>query len=94
MTILSEQERELAALLIAALDLVDISADDIDPEAPLFDATNSAGLGLDSIDALEISLAIAKRYKVQLKASDENTKSIFYSVRSLNQYIHSESASN
>jgi len=81
------QEQELAALLIAALDLEDISPEDINPEAPLFDASNNESLGLDSIDALEISLAIAKHYKVQLKADDETNKSIFYNLRSLNNYI-------
>lgn len=86
------QEHELAALLITALDLEDMAAEDIDPEAPLFDASNSDSLGLDSIDALEISLAIAKHYKVQLKADDETNKSIFRNLRSLSNYIHSQRA--
>jgi acyl carrier protein len=85
----SDNERQLASILVEALDLEDYSAEDIEPEAPLFgfDAPNS--LGLDSIDALEISLAIAKHYEVQLKADDENNKAIFSSLRSLSDYIQS-----
>lgn len=86
------QEQELAALLISALDLEDMAAEDINPEAPLFDASNSESLGLDSIDALEISLAIAKHYKVQLKADDETNKSIFHNLRSLSNYINTQRA--
>ncbi|HWV16402.1 MAG TPA: phosphopantetheine-binding protein [Cellvibrio sp.] len=86
----TSSEQELATLLITVLDLEDIAAEEIDPEAPLFDASNGQSLGLDSIDALEISLAIAKHYKVQIKADDETNKSIFYSLRSLNNYIASQ----
>lgn len=86
----TEQERELAEVLIEALELEDISAEEIIPQAPLFDINAPDSLGLDSIDALEISLAIAKKYQVQLKADDENNKSIFYSLRSLNQYIQDQ----
>jgi acyl carrier protein len=86
------QEHALATLLISALDLEDMSPEDINPDAPLFDASNSQSLGLDSIDALEISLAVAKQYKVQLKADDESNKSIFYSLRSLNNYINAHRA--
>ncbi len=84
------EEQELATLLISALDLEDMTAADINPDAPLFDASNSESLGLDSIDALEISLAISKRYKVQLKADDETNKSIFHSLRSLSNYINTQ----
>lgn len=86
----TEQERELAEVLIEALELEDISAEEIVAQAPLFDINAPDSLGLDSIDALEISLAIAKKYQVQLKADDENNKSIFYSLRSLNQYIQDQ----
>jgi acyl carrier protein len=86
------EEHELAVLLISALDLEDMAAEDINPEAPLFDATNSESLGLDSIDALEISLAITKHYKVQLKADDETNKSIFHNLRSLSNYINTQRA--
>jgi acyl carrier protein len=90
MSLHTPEELELAALLIEALDLEDLSPADINPEAPLFDASDS--LGLDSIDALEISLAIAKHYKVQLKADDENNKAIFHSLRSLSSYINGQRA--
>lgn len=88
----TSHEKELAELLVAALDLEDIDASDINPEAPLFDPSNSESLGLDSIDALEISLAIAKQYKVQLKADDQNNRSIFRSLRSLSEYIQANRA--
>lgn len=88
MSLQTPQEHELAKVLVAALDMEDIAAEDIHPEAPLFDASKSESLGLDSIDALEISLAIAKHYKVQLKADDENNQSIFHSLRSLTNYIN------
>jgi len=92
MSLQTPEEQQLAALLIAALDLEDISPADINPEAPLFDASHSDSLGLDSIDALEISLAIAKEYKVQLKADDENNKAIFHSLRSLSNHINAQRA--
>ena len=87
MSVQTEQESQLAQILVEALDLEDIEAEDIGPEAPLFglDADNS--LGLDSIDALEISLAIAQHYGVKLKADDENNKAIFGSLRSLSDHI-------
>jgi acyl carrier protein len=92
MSLQTQEEQELAALLIDALDLEDLAPADINPEAPLFDASHSDSLGLDSIDALEISLAIAKHYKVQLKADDESNKSIFHSLRSLSHYINVQRA--
>lgn len=88
----TQHELALAALLIAALDLEDLAPEDIKPEAPLFDASHPDSLGLDSIDALEISLAIAKSYKVQLKADNEDNKSIFSSLRSLSDFIQQQGA--
>jgi acyl carrier protein len=58
-------------------------AQDVDPEAPLF----GAGLGLDSIDALELALEISKRYGFQLRSDDEENRRIFASLRSLSDYI-------
>ena len=87
----SQQERELAEILVEALDLEEFTADDIDPEAPLFGLDTPNSLGLDSIDALEISLAIAQNYGVQLKADDENNRQIFSSLRALNAYIRAQS---
>ncbi len=80
---MSSLEHEVAELIIESLNLEDISVDDIDPEAPLF----GEGLGLDSIDALELSLAIAQRYGFQIKSDDENNQQIFSSLRALSQHI-------
>jgi acyl carrier protein len=79
----TEFEAELAQLVTAALNL-DMSPAEIDPVAPLF---GDAGLGLDSIDILEISLAVSKHYGIQLRSDDENSKQIFASLRSLGAYI-------
>ncbi len=84
---LTEHELKLAEILIQALDLEDIEAEEMNPEALLFGFDQPDSLGLDSIDALEISLAVAKRYNVQLKADDENNQEIFESLRSLSNYI-------
>ncbi|MDT8333734.1 phosphopantetheine-binding protein [Roseomonas gilardii] len=75
-------ESEVAALIVEALHL-EMSAEDIDPEAPLF----RTGLGLDSIDALEIALAISQRYGCQLRSDDERNHQIFASLRHLTAYI-------
>jgi acyl carrier protein len=75
-------ETQLAELIVRTLNL-DISADQIDPGAPLF----GDGLGLDSIDVLEIALAISQTYGVQLRSDDENNAAIFGSLRSLNDNI-------
>lgn len=79
----SPAERELAQLIVHAVNLETVTAEDIDPEAPLF----GAGLGLDSIDALEIALEISKRYGFQLRSDDEENHRIFASLRSLSRYI-------
>ena len=76
-------EQEIATLLIEVLDLEDISAEDIDPAQPLFDE----GLGLDSIDALEIALAISQRYGVEMKAEDEQTREAFANLQKLCEFI-------
>ena len=78
----AEREEELARLIVKTLNL-DIPASEIDPEAPLF----GDGLGLDSIDVLEIALAISQNYGVQLRSDDENNAEIFRSLRSLNHDI-------
>ena len=76
------QEKELAQLIVTSLNL-EVSADEIEPEAPLY----GEGLGLDSIDILELSLAISKTYGVQLKSDDADNNKIFSSLRNLNQHI-------
>lgn len=75
-------ERELAQVFVEALNL-EQSPEEIDPAAPLYDD----GLGLDSIDILEIALVVSKRYGIELRADDENNKQIFSSLRGLAAYI-------
>lgn len=79
----TEFEQELAQHIITALNL-DISLVDIDPLAPLY---GDEGLGIDSIDVLEISLVLTKHYGVQLRSDDENNTQIFSSLRSLANHI-------
>ena len=83
----SAQEKELAQLIVTSLNL-EITADEIEPEAPLY----GEGLGLDSIDILELSLAISKTYGVQLKSDDADNNRIFSSLRSLNRHIQQRRA--
>lgn len=79
----TDAEFELAQLLVEALNLEDVQAADIDPEAPLF----NDGLGLDSIDALELSLAIGKRYGFQLRSDNQDNHRIFASLRALSAHV-------
>ncbi len=81
----SPAEAELARLIVSTLNL-DTAPAEIDPEAPLY----SEGLGLDSIDMLEISLVVAQRYGVKLRADDEKNQSIFRSLRSLSAHIQAQ----
>ncbi len=73
---------EIAELMVQALNL-DTSATEIDPEAPLY----GDGLGLDSIDILEVALVVSKRYGLQLKADSEDNHRIFSSLRNLADYV-------
>ena len=75
-------EVELARLIVTTLNL-DLAPSEIDPTAPLY----GEGLGLDSIDMLEIALAVSKTFGVKLRADDKNNVKIFSSLRNLNQYI-------
>lgn len=79
----TEQERKMAELIIECLNLEDIQAEEIEPEEPLF----GEGLGLDSIDALELALAITQNYSIQLKADDKNMQQAFGTLRSLNAFV-------
>lgn len=81
-------EQALAELILTSLNLEDVAAAGIDPEAPLF----GGELGLDSIDALEISLAVTRAYGVQLRAGDDDNKRIFSSLRSLSEFIEQHRA--
>ena len=85
---LSPQELALAELIATTLNL-ETRPSDIDPEAPLY----GAGLGLDSIDILEIALAVSKSYGIRLRSDDGNNQKIFSSLRSLNQHIQQFRAS-
>jgi len=76
------QEAELGGLIVAALNL-EIDPSEIEPEAPLY----KEGLGLDSIDILEIALVISKKFGIKLRADDKQNQEIFRSLRSLNRYI-------
>ncbi|OBS09409.1 phosphopantetheine-binding protein [Acidihalobacter prosperus] len=76
-------EQEVADLIISTLNLDEVGVTEIDPDAPLF----REGLGLDSIDALELALAISGRYGFQIKSDDSETLSIFSSLRSLAEHI-------
>jgi acyl carrier protein len=72
-------EEELKALIVKSLALEDVSPADIGTDDPLF----GEGLGLDSIDALELAMVLEERYSVEIEATNEDNKRIFGSVRSL-----------
>lgn len=75
-------EAELAALLVEALNL-DVAAESLDATAPLY----GDGLGLDSIDILELALEVSRRYGFQLRSDDENNHHIFQSLRTLAAHV-------
>jgi len=76
-------ESEVAQLIVESLNLEDVDASSIDPEAPLF----REGLGLDSIDALELALSISNKYGFKLRSDDENNKAVFASLRALARHV-------
>lgn len=77
---------EIKNLIITTLNLEDLHAEDIDVDAPLF----GDGLGLDSIDALELGLAVKNHYGVVLSAESEEMRQHFYSVATLASFIHAQ----
>jgi acyl carrier protein len=79
-------ELEVKEMIIGVLQLEDVTPDDIDAEAPLF----VEGLGLDSIDALEIGVALQKRYGITLPAESQETRRHFASVRALAELIDTQ----
>lgn len=79
----SKSEQEVAELIVEALNLEDMEASEIEPEAALF----REGLGLDSIDALEIAMAISQKYGFQLRSDDPDNATIFSTLRQLSQHI-------
>ncbi len=84
----SPLELDVAQLIIDTLALEDIRAEEIDPEAALF----REGLGLDSIDALELALAISRQYGFQLRSDDEDNARIFSSLRALAGHVEKNRA--
>jgi acyl carrier protein len=83
---MSEIEDELKQMIVQTLMLKDVQPQGIDVDAPLF----ADGLGLDSIDALELAVEIGRRYKVQIKSDDERNREVFRSVRTLAAFIAEE----
>lgn len=83
MTAKTPFQREIADLIISSLNLEDVTVDEIDLDAPLF----GDGLGLDSIDALELSLEISQQYSCQIKSDDPDITKIFGSLRALAESI-------
>ena len=81
-------ELELKELIIDCLDLEDVEVDDIDSDEPLF----VEGLGLDSIDALELGLNIQKKYGVKMEQDSEDNKVHFSNVKSLASFIQQQTA--
>jgi acyl carrier protein len=80
---MQQLEHDIKALIISSLALEDLTPDDIDSAAPLF----VSGLGLDSIDALELGLALQKRYGVSLSAESEEVRAHFASVKALAAFV-------
>jgi len=84
---LTDEELELSKLIVSTLDL-EVDPGGVDPAAPLY----GSGLGLDSIDILEITLSISRVYGVKLRSDEEHGRSAFASLRSLSQYIQQHRA--
>ncbi len=80
---MQELEVEVKRLIVESLMLEDVTAEQIDTDAPLF----VEGLGLDSIDALELAMALGRTYGIEVKAGDERVKEVFHSVRSLAAFV-------
>ena len=78
-------EQELKSFIIETLELEDITPDDINTDEPLF----SEGLGLDSIDALELGMALKKKYNLKMNEDKDENKKYFYSVKTLADFIRS-----
>jgi acyl carrier protein len=81
-------ESELKRLIVEALVLEDIAPEEIESEAPLF----VEGLGLDSIDALELAMALEERFGVKIEDDPDENRRIFASVRSLAEFVNAQLA--
>lgn len=86
---ISQHESEVAELIVNSLNLEDIRPEDINPDEPLF----NEGLGLDSIDALELAVVISKKYGFQLRSDDPDNIRIFSSLRALAEHIRTQQKS-
>jgi acyl carrier protein len=82
------EQHELATLIVESLNLETVTPEQIEPDAPLF----GGELGLDSIDALEIALAVSKRYGFQLRSDNPDNRTIFTSLRALSAHIEQHRA--
>jgi acyl carrier protein len=80
---MSDLEKEIKELIIKSLNLEDIGIQDIVSEEPLF----IAGLGLDSIDALELGIALQKKYNIKIETQNEDMKKHFYSVKTIAEFV-------
>ncbi len=80
-----ELKNELKNLIISTLALEEITADDIKNDEPLF----GEGLGLDSIDALELGMALKRKYNITLESNKEENKQYFYSIDTLSEFVRS-----
>ncbi len=83
----TKDQVRMANLIVDALNLEDVAAEEIAPDVIMFD---DEGLGLDSIDALEIAVAIAEEFDVHLSAEDEDAKDIFATLGSLTAHVMQE----
>ena len=84
----SSGEHELARLIVESLNLEGVAAEEIEPDAPLF----GAGLGLDSLDMLELSMAVEQKYGVKLRSDDPDNTRIFASLHSLSGHVQQHRA--
>ena len=85
---MDELKQEIKELIISSLELEDVKPENIKDDAPIF----GTGLGLDSIDALELGVAIKKKFGVKLSAENENSKKHFASVNALAEFISANRA--
>lgn len=81
-----ELEEQIKQLIISSLELEDISVDDIQDDEPLF----GEGLGLDSIDALELGMALKKEFNLNLSKDKEENKKHFYSVKTMAEFVRTQ----
>lgn len=81
---MSELKQDVKKMIISSLNLEDMKPDDIAEDTALF---GDDGLGLDSVDALELGLAVQKEFGIEMNAKESNLKEVFLNVNSLSKYI-------